>query len=81
MKKDAYDIFISYRRKTRLNDARLLQQALRSRGYEVFFDFDSLRDGKFDERILRAIDKAPVFILMLTENALDKCVNEDDWVR
>ena len=81
MKKDAYDIFISYRRKTGLNDARLLQQALRSRGYEVFFDFDSLRDGKFDERILRAIDKAPVFILMLTENALDKCVNEDDWVR
>ena len=76
-----YDVFISYRRKTGVNDARLLQQALRSRGYKVFFDFDSLRDGKFDERILRAIDNAPIFILMLTENALDKCANEDDWVR
>lgn len=80
-KVENYDVFISYRRKTGVDDARLLQQALHSRGYKVFFDFDSLRDGKFDERILRAIDKAPVFILMLTENSLDKCVNEDDWVR
>ena len=77
----SYDVFISYRRKTGGNDARLLQQALKARGYNVFFDFDSLRDGKFDERILVAIEGAPVFILMLTANSLDNCVNEDDWVR
>ena len=59
-----YDVFISYRRKTGADDARLLQQALRARGYEVFFDYESLRDGKFDERIFAAIDEAPVFILM-----------------
>lgn len=76
-----YDVFISYRRKTGVNDARLLQQALRSRGYRVFFDYDSLRDGKFDERILSAIDEASVFVLMLTEGSLDNCANEGDWVR
>jgi len=77
----AYDVFISYRRETGADDARLLQQALKARGYNVFFDYDSLRDGKFDEKIFEAIDEAPVFVLMLTERALDRCVNEDDWVR
>ena len=76
-----YDVFISYRRETGANDARLLQQALKARGYTVFFDYDSLRDGKFDKKIFEAIDEAPVFVLMLTERALDRCVNEDDWVR
>ena len=33
----AYDVFISYRRETGVDDARLLQQALKARGYEVFF--------------------------------------------
>ncbi len=77
----AYDVFISYRRETGADDARLLQQALKARGYSVFFDYDSLRDGKFDEKIFEAIDEAPVFVLMLTERALDRCVNVDDWVR
>ena len=76
-----YDVFISYRRKTGVNDARLLQQALKTRGYEVFFDYDSLRVGKFDEKIFEAIKEAAVFILMLTEGALDGCANEEDWVR
>jgi hypothetical protein len=76
-----YDIFISYRRSTGANDARLLQQALKARGYEVFFDYDSLRDGQFDKRIFAAIDEAPVFVLMMTEGVLDQCAAEGDWVR
>lgn len=76
-----YDVFISYRHKTGVDDARLLQQALKARGYEVFFDYDSLRVGKFNEKIFEAIDSAPVFILMLTQGALDGCANEGDWVR
>ena len=77
----AYDVFISYRRATGVDDARLLQQALKARGYEVFFDYDSLRVGKFNEEIFKAIESAPVFILMLTEGSLDACVKEGDWVR
>ena len=76
-----YDVFISYRRKSCVDDARLLQQALKSRGYNVFFDYDSLRDGKFDTKIFEAIDEAPIFILMLAEGSLDNCVNKEDWVR
>ena len=81
MKQQKYDIFISYRRKTGADDARLLQQSLKARGYKVFFDYDSLRDGKFDERIYAAIENAPIFILMLSEGSLDTCDKEDDWVR
>ena len=80
-KRKSFDVFISYRRETGAGDARLLQQALKARGYNVFFDYDSLRDGKFDEKIFEAIDEAPVFVLMLTERALDRCVDADDWVR
>ena len=76
-----YDVFISYRRATGVDDARLLQQALKARGYKVFFDYDSLRNGKFDEKIFLAIDEAPVFVLMMTESSLDKCSIEGDWVR
>ena len=76
-----YDVFISYRRSTGADDARLLQQALKARGYEVFFDYDSLRDGQFDEKILAAVDEAPVFVLMMTEGALDRCAEKGDWVR
>ncbi len=77
----AFDIFISYRRATGADDARLLQQALKARGYDVFFDYDSLRDGKFDENILKAIDEASVFILMLTRESLDRCAIDGDWVK
>ncbi len=77
----AYDVFISYRRKTSVDDARLLQQALKARGYKVFFDYESLRVGKFNEKIFEAIDEAPVFILMLAQGSLDECANRGDWVR
>ena len=77
----AYDVFISYRRETGADDARLLQQALKARGFDVFFDYDSLRDGKFNQKIFEAIDEAPVFVLLLTARSLDRCAQEGDWVR
>ena len=76
-----YDIFLSYRRKTGKNYARTLKPELEKRGYSVFLDFDELKDGVFDDRIRTAITDAPVFMLILSEGALDRCVNEGDWVR
>ena len=76
-----YDIFISYRRATGANAARMIQLALTARGYSVFLDYDSLEDGKFNEAIYSAIDSCEVFILMMTEGALDRCTNPGDWVR
>ena len=76
-----YDIFISYRRDGGSEFARSVKSALEGRRYSVFLDFDELKDGKFDERIIMAIEQAPVFMFILSEHSLDRCVNEDDWVR
>ena len=47
--KKTYDVFISYRRKN-TETARNLEQALKLRGLNVFFDMEELDDGKFNER-------------------------------
>lgn len=76
------DIFISYRRQGGREVARTLNLALAAMGYEnIFFDFNSLRDGLFNEKILDAINVCKDFILVLTPGSMDRCVNEDDWVR
>ena len=51
-----YDIFISYRRGGGKDIARMLKESLTSKGYNVFLDFDELKDGYFDEKIIHAID-------------------------
>lgn len=81
MAKTEYDIFISYRRKGGKNYARTLKPELEKRGYRVFLDFDELKDGVFDKRIMDAISDAPIFMVILSEGALDRCSNDGDWVR
>lgn len=76
-----YDIFISYRREGGREIARTIKSYLDARHYSVFLDFDELKDGVFDERIINAIDNSKVFIFILSPNSLDRCVNDDDWVR
>jgi hypothetical protein len=80
MEKTKYDVFISYRREGGDKYARTIQQALEKQ-YRVFLDFDELKDGVFDQRIIDAISESSVFLLILSKGALDRCVNEDDWVR
>lgn len=81
MEKTKYDIFISYRRITGKNYARTIKPELEKRGYKVFLDFDELKDGVFDQRIKDAIKDSSVFLVILSEGALDRCVNEGDWVK
>lgn len=76
-----YDIFISYRRSGGKYIARTLKESLKAKGYNVFLDYDNLTDGHFDVRILRAIESAPIFMLILSEGCLDRCHEEEDWVR
>ena len=75
-----YDIFISYRRSS-YDTANLIATRLRSAGYSVFFDMETLRSGKFNEQLYEVIDNCKDFVIVLPPNALDRCVNEDDWVR
>lgn len=79
--KQSYDIFISYRRDGGAPYARILQLMLTQRGYNVFLDYDELTDGVFGEHIKNAIKNASIFILVLSAHSMDRCVNEDDWVR
>lgn len=75
-----YDIFISYRR-TSYDTANLIATRLKAAGYSVFFDVETLRSGKFNEQLFDVIRHCKDFLLVLPPGALDRCVNEDDWVR
>ena len=75
-----YHIFLSYRREDK-HIARMLKESLARKGYRVFLDLDELQDGVFDERILTAIDTAPIYMLIMTEHSFDRCANPQDWVR
>lgn len=76
-----YDAFISYRRENGFLMAQVVYDRLRERGIRCFFDLEELRSGKFDEKILLAIHETHTFILILPKDALNRCVNKDDWVR
>ena len=76
-----YDVFISYRRTGGFELAEILYNRLTDLGYSVFLDIESLRSGKFNEALLQRIDECQDILLILPPNALDRCVNEDDWVR
>ena len=81
MKSESYDIFISYRRDTGSDTAKHLRDILTAKGYSVFFDTDSLRSGTFNDKLINVINDCKDFILILSPHSLDRCVNEDDWVR
>ena len=81
MAKPRYHIFLSYRREDGKDLARTLKETLVGKGYRVFLDMDELQDGVFDERILAAIEEAPIYMLIMTKHCFDRCHNADDWVR
>jgi hypothetical protein len=75
------DAFISYRRDGGSDLAWTLHTLLKSYGKNVFLDVASLKEGRFDEQLLTYIAKAKNIVLLLTPGALDRCKNDDDWVR
>ena len=76
-----YDIFISYRRDGGEYTAKILRDHLQDAGYRTFFDVESLRSGNFNTKLYSVIDECTDFLLVLSPGALDRCKNEDDWVR
>ena len=75
-----YDVFVSYRRSS-FESANLISEKLRSKGYNVFFDVETLRAGKFNEQLLSVIDNCNDFVLVLPPDALSRCHDKNDWVR
>ena len=75
-------IFISYRRDTGSTMARMIYDRLRlERHYECFLDVEKLNVGNFRENIAAEMDKCRIFLLILSRNALNRCVNPNDNVR
>lgn len=74
-----YDIFISYRR-TDLNIAEGLYKYLVNVGYTVFWDKESLKNGKFGDDIKIAIDGCKNFILLVNDDTFDRCFEPEDWI-
>ena len=80
-KRIKYDIFISYRRDGGESTAKILRDKLSELGYQVFFDVESLRSGDFNTKLYSVIEECEDFLLILSPGALNRCQNEDDWVR
>lgn len=78
-------IFISYRHEGGFPTANHLADRLRNDGYNVVFDKTSLREGKFDENILEAIERCDDFIVILNSTVFDRTLSgtpvERDWLR
>ncbi|XP_061775173.1 NAD(+) hydrolase SARM1 [Nerophis ophidion] len=77
------DVFISYRRTTGSQLASLLKVHLQVRGFSVFIDVEKLEAGKFEDKLIQSVQRARNFILVLSANALDKCMGDaamKDWV-
>lgn len=77
------DVFVSYRRSNGSQLASLLKVHLQLRGFSVFIDVERLEAGKFDNNLLQSIQKAKHFLLVLTPNALERCIGDGerkDWV-
>ena len=72
-------IFISYRRDGGLDTAKALCSAL-SEKYEVFFDMESLRNGRFDQAIDKAITECSDFLLILSPKVFDRFEEPEDWI-
>lgn len=47
----------------------------------VFYDVESLRSGKFNTKIFSVIQECTDVIVVFPEYALDRCGDENDWVR
>jgi tetratricopeptide (TPR) repeat protein len=74
-------VFISYRRSTSKHLARSIFMDLRSNGWDAFFDVNTIDSGEFDRIILNQIAARAHFVLVLSPDALKRCVNEDDWLK
>ena len=81
-----YDIFISYRRDGGFETAKHLNDLLVHDGYTVSFDIDTLREGDFDETLLKRIDQCVDFILVVDKHTFDRTLDPEidpkkDWLR
>ncbi|MCQ2467923.1 MAG: divalent cation tolerance protein CutA [Clostridia bacterium] len=75
-----FENFISYRRKDTQVEVKTIYEALKARGYSTFCDIYTLNNGKYDSKLISAIDNCTNYILVLGPNSLARCFEKDDWL-
>ncbi len=79
---ESYDAFISYRRDGGSHVARALQDKIETLGNkDLFLDVEELQTGRFDEKLIKIIRETPNFIIILSPESLDRCVEKNDWLK
>ena len=73
-------VFISYRRQS-VPWALAVYQGLTNRGYDVFFDYEGIGSGDFEQIILENIRARAHFLVLLTPSALERIDEPGDWLR
>ena len=73
-------VFVSYRR-TNVPWALAISQNLTHHGCDVFFDFNGIASGDFEQVILGNIKARALFVVLLTPSALERCGEPTDWLR
>jgi len=76
-----YDIFISYRRKGGTQDARLVDEKLRNKGYYVSFDIDTLGKGKFTDTLRTRLKDCKDFIVIFEPSYYERFFDENGKVQ
>ncbi len=74
-------VFISYRRIPSRYIALSIFRELRQRGYDVFWDVESIGAGQFEPIILSEIGCRAHFIVLLTHQTLERCLETGDWLK
>ena len=70
-------VYVSCKPTSLARDLEIFQQE----GYQVFFDYSSMRNGEFNRQIYDAIEEADDIVFIWSENALDNSSKNEDWVR
>jgi tetratricopeptide (TPR) repeat protein len=73
-------VFISYRR-TNVPWALAIFQDLTQHGFDVFFDYEGISSGDFEQVILQNIRSRAHFLVLLSPSALKHCDEPGDWLR
>ncbi len=81
MNRAIFDVFISYRRDGGSNYAGTVYDYLISKKFHPFYDRTGMENGRFDEQIRINLINSENYILILSLHALDRVINDDDWVR
>lgn len=83
---EIFDVFVSYRFKDGELISRKVADALKDMGYSVYHNSDRNHQGKFPDRLRRVIDNSRDFLLIVTENCLERLIADEDsdspdWVK